>query len=395
MGNIMKGATATKMSFSSDKLIKFVPDRIKSEGYPAEVHTVVTDDEYILQLHRIPYGKISPKSNKPRPPVYLMHAFMESSNGWIVLGPENSLAYLLADEGYDVWLGNARGTEPSRRHLKLNPNGWRQKEYWSFSWHEIGVFDLPASIDYILNETKFEKLNYIGWSQGSTSFFVMASMRPEYNDKIIEANLLAPVAALKGTRNPFYNSFANSYSAINKLQMLRMYKIILNNDALLKIAETVCKDVVDSTPAKCKLILTALNSNQVNCTSLPSILVGTPSGASLKQGLHYLQLIRNGGFRQFDYESKKINQEVYGRDTPPEYDLARVTAPINLFHSIDDDTAVHENVIQLQSKLPNVKSRHVIQVRDFGHVDFAYSRYARVGLNDKLISTINEANRNN
>lgn len=164
-------------------------------------------------------------------------------------------------------LGNARGTENSRRHVSLNPDGWKQKEYWSFSWHEIGVFDLPASIDYILNETKYEKLNYIGWSQGSTSFFVMASIRPEYNDKIIEANLLAPVADLKGTRNPFYNSFANKYAAIKTLQNLRIYKIILNNEVLLKIADTACKDVVDSTPKKCKLILTALNSNQINCVS--------------------------------------------------------------------------------------------------------------------------------
>lgn len=86
---------------------------------------------------------------------------------------------------------------------------------------------------------------------------------------------------------------------------------------------------------------------------------------------------------------------MYGTDTPPEYNLTKVTAPINLFHSIDDDTAVYKNVIQLQSELPNVKLRYVIQVPDFGHVDFAYSRYARQGLNDKLISTMNDANQNN
>lgn len=112
-------------------------------------------------------------------------------------------------------------------------------------------------------------------------------------------------------------------------------------------------------------------------------------------GLHYLQLIRNGGFRQFDYESKRMNRKIYGRDSPPEYNLTRVTAPINLFHSIGDDTSVYENVIELESQLPNVKSRHVVQVPDFGHVDFAYSRYVKQALNDKIISTINAANRNN
>lgn len=167
-----------------------------------------------------------------------------------------------------MWLGNARGTEPSRRHVRLNPNGWNQKEYWAFSWHEIGIYDLPACIDYILNETKFKKLNYIGWSQGAMSFLVMTSVRPEYNNKIIEANLLAPVTEMKGQRNPFYNFFASFYSTIKKLpKLMRMHKVILNNESLMKIAETACGNAVDSTPTKCRVIMNFFNSNQINCVS--------------------------------------------------------------------------------------------------------------------------------
>lgn len=72
-------------------------------------------------------------------------------------------AYKLADAGYDVWMGNARGTEASREHVLLDP---KEKEFWSFSWHEIGYYDLPACIDHILNATNHEKLFYIGYSQG-------------------------------------------------------------------------------------------------------------------------------------------------------------------------------------------------------------------------------------
>lgn len=128
-------------------------------------------------------------------------------------------------------------------------------------------------------------------------------------------------------------------------------------------------------------------------TTLPSILVGTPSGASLRTCYHYIQLIRNGGFRQFDYENKKLNRQVYGRDTPPEYNLTLITTPVNIFHSKDDDTAIYENVIDLESQLPNVKSRYVVAVPDFSHVDFIYSRFARKAVNDQIISTINNANR--
>lgn len=121
--------------------------------------------------------------------------------------------------------------------------------------------------------------------------------------------------------------------------------------------------------------------------------MATPDAASLRTAFHYLQLVRNGGFRQFDYDSKRKNRQIYGRDTPPEYNLSAITVPVNIFHSKDDDTAIFENVLQLESQLPNVKSRNVVSIPDYGHVDFIYSRYIRKALNDKLISTINSANR--
>lgn len=114
-----------------------------------------------------------------------------------------TLAYILYDQGYDVWLPNARGNDYSTGHTKYNRNGTprERKRYWDFSWHEIGKFDLAASIDYVLKNTSFSKVHYIGHSQGTTAFFVLASERPQYNDKISLAIALAPAAFL----THFYN----------------------------------------------------------------------------------------------------------------------------------------------------------------------------------------------
>lgn len=50
--------------------------------------------------------------------------------------------YALADVGFDVWMGNARGNRHSRAHTSFNPDGSREdrRKFWSFSWHEIGIF---------------------------------------------------------------------------------------------------------------------------------------------------------------------------------------------------------------------------------------------------------------
>lgn len=113
--------------------------------------------------------------------------------------------FILADKGYDVWLGNSRGNVYSMKHTSRSAHSIfpsERKLYWSFSWHEIGVYDLPASIDYILGKTGAKKLQYIGHSQGTTAFFVMASERPEYNDKIEMMHALAPVAYLTNVFSP-------------------------------------------------------------------------------------------------------------------------------------------------------------------------------------------------
>ena len=76
-------------------------------GYPVEIHDVVTEDGYILTLHRIP------ASNQTSPPVvFLQHGLMSSSADWVISGPDHALAYQLSQAGYDVWMGNFRGKTP-------------------------------------------------------------------------------------------------------------------------------------------------------------------------------------------------------------------------------------------------------------------------------------------
>ena len=64
------------------------------------------------------------------------------------------------------------------------------------------MYDIPAMIDYILAKTGHEKLHYVGHSMGTTGFFAAIDHRPEYQEKVIMAHLLAPVAYVENMISP-------------------------------------------------------------------------------------------------------------------------------------------------------------------------------------------------
>lgn len=193
-GKINSGIKALKI------YLNFQLELIQKYGYPVEQHKVTTEDGYILELHRIPHG-LNNANETNKPAVLLQHGLLCSSADWVNNGgPESSLGFLLADRGYDVWLGNQRGNTWSRKHTTLDPDV-DKKEFWNFSWDEIGRFDLPAMIDFIMEQTGVDGVFYAGHSQGTTAFFVMASERPEYNDKIKFMSALAPIAFMSHLEN--------------------------------------------------------------------------------------------------------------------------------------------------------------------------------------------------
>lgn len=184
------------------------PDLIKTCGYPSEVHNITTEDGYILEAHRI--------ANPGKQPVILMHGVLDSSMAWVTTGPNQSLGYILFDFGYDVFLLNSRGNDYSTDHLKYRRDGTERerKMYWNFSWHEIGKYDLAATIDYVLKETNYTKIHYVAHSQGTTSFFVLVSERPEYNDKILLMTALAPPVFMAHIENHFFRMLSEHLTVI-------------------------------------------------------------------------------------------------------------------------------------------------------------------------------------
>ena len=75
-----------------------------------------------------------------------MHGLLGSSDSFITNDENKALAFVLANRGYDVWLGNNRGNKHGKNHIKYKAS---DKIFWDFSIHDMAVYDLPAAFNYI------------------------------------------------------------------------------------------------------------------------------------------------------------------------------------------------------------------------------------------------------
>ncbi|XP_015364414.1 PREDICTED: lipase 3-like [Diuraphis noxia] len=286
-------------------------------GYPLEKYKLQTQDKFTLGLERIPYSKTGDRTIGK--PILLMHGLFLSS--YIFSNTNKSLSYSLSNAGYDVWLFNARGTGLSRTYSIYSKAGTAprmNKMSWDFSFHEMGVYDFPAVVDFVLNKTGRAKLDIVGYSLGATIALVGLSEKPSYNSKIDKLVLMAPTTRMI--------SYGFPVSAFYRGSML-------------------FKDIVIST------------------------VVDFPQPVSKKMLFHWVQLMSSKRFCKYDY-GVNGNMQYYNMKSPPDYNLNKVTSPVYILHSKNDHLSATKDVNWLRSKLPNVKDVYYINSIKFGHLSF-------------------------
>lgn len=167
---------------------------VQKYGFKYSAHQVTTADGYELTVMRI----TSPEMQKGASAVFLQHGLFSSAETW-VMNAENAVAFTLARAGFDVWLGNNRGSRYSRKNNHIDPDR-DPAEFFNFSFFELGEFDAPAQIDFVRKETGQSKIAYVGHSQGTSQMFAaLAYNFGDLQNKLTVFAALAPVANLKNS----------------------------------------------------------------------------------------------------------------------------------------------------------------------------------------------------
>ncbi|XP_049866872.1 lipase 3-like [Pectinophora gossypiella] len=357
---------------------------IRKYGYPCEIHRVYTEDQYILEMHRVPHGREN-TTQGPKPVVFLMHGLLSSSAEWVLMQPGKGLAYILAEAGYDVWMGNARGNTYSRLHVSLNT---KFSAFWRFSWHEIGYYDLPAMIDYVIKETGIDKIHYVGFSQGTTVFWVMMSTRPEYNEKIVAMQALAPVAYIGNVRSPLIKALAPFTNSLETIFKILGTNEVLPNGKINELAgQSLCTEeaITQVLCTNLLFLICGFNEEQLNATMFPVVLGHTPAGASTRQLVHFGQLYKSGKFVQFDH-GWLGNKRRYGSFKPPPYNLSAIRVPTFLHYADNDWLSTPKDVDKLAKEAPAVIGKYRAPLDKFNHLDFVFAIDAKKLIYDRIMN---------
>lgn len=377
-------------------------------GYTcAEAHDVTTEDGYILTMHRIKGGRVNScpqlcnschdQNCDRRPVVFLQHDFLGSSADWVMQDPTKSLGYLLADRGYDVWMGNFRGNTNSRRHVSLNPE---RNEFWQFSYDEMAKYDLPTMLTYALEVSCEGDLLFVGHGLGTTTFMAMHHYHPEVADFVRLANFLSPMAYMSHMKGPI-SWIASQEGALELFFNLFGWGELLPSNLIMDcLASAFCPHTDDGTSvcdnhenfcSNIIFLLSGFDCAQQNVTLVDRIMHHTPAGTSSVTLLHYLQGIKSGEFQGYDWGNEHDNILHHGMSGVPTYKLWDVNSPIALYVAGDNDwMAQPEDTIQTTNELPFVVPGmiHQVEYEKWAHVDFVFGIDAKQYVYDDVIANL-------
>ncbi|KAH9324828.1 hypothetical protein KI387_005006, partial [Taxus chinensis] len=332
---------------------------------------VPTKDGFLLSVQRMSSRRFRTSHKEP---AFLYHGIMQGGEGWLLDEPKESLAFILADSGYDVWIGNSQG-DLIKLKLLESQFGWvKMQEFWDWSWDDLVAFDVPAMLHFVHHMTQ-QPIYYVGYSQGAMSDFA-AFTNNEIASIVKKAAMLSPVAYLNNVPSPLIRTAAFLFLDQVDLLLLHMYEFNPTSPEASQILQAACRNVAS------------------NCRDLSSLVTGPTCCVNKSRTAYYdkyrqststknlaqlAQLLRSGRFGKYDYGFFG-NLIKYWRISPPSYDLSAIPERLTFFlaHGGRDKVADPEDVRHAGDELPG--EVRILFKPNYDHEDFIHgtSSYVEV-----------------
>ena len=330
----------------------YYKDYIKKYGYELEENPVTTEDGFILSVWHLqpkkPNGKV----------VFLQHGLADTAWTFFQL-KHKSLPFFLLQEGYDLWLGNIRGSIFSSKHTTKKIKA----DYNNFTIDEFVKYDLPAMVDYVKSRTGVKKLSYIAHSQGSTMFFMLTMNNPEYVQNNFDH--FASVGTVPNIAHTHFTPIEILDKISGILKAIKIFDTINLSNAQRNLVSGFCK----LSPGICGKffdLASALHpSKRMNYTDIYNFMYYYPGGVSKTNLLHWSQI-------------HKMKQLVYYN---PNFEKEQTAVPYNvenlkkwkiksLIARTDDDTfSSYEDVTEFYMNVEDKSLIEILDLKDYSHLD--------------------------
>ena len=328
---------------------------IQGFGYKLEENSVTTDDGYILSVWHL-----SPKGSNGKI-VFMQHGLADTAWTFFQLG-KNSLPFLLLKEGFDIWLGNTRGSIFSNSHISKNPKD-PKSGYNDYSIDNLAANDLPAMIKFVRSKTGNKKITYLAHSQGTTIFFMLSMHDPTFVEESFDR-----FVALGTVPNIAYTKFA-PIEILDKIgAILKNVGIIDNLNLSHNLRESLanfCKISPNICGSGFELATCLKPSGKLNYKSLYNFLYYYPGGVSKRNLLHWSQIHQ---MKKLVYYNPNFEKEKKAKEYNTDY-LKKWKIKSLIARTDDDTLSSYQDVTDFYSAAENKKIIKILDLVNYGNVD--------------------------
>lgn len=399
---------------------------VARSGFKFKNHVVLSDDGYMTQITRIINPYADPSQLK-QPPVMMLHGGIIDPTAYVwgsaiqhhpepyprteASGPmtswNRSLAFTLANNGYDVWLIGTRGSDSQNQgHIKfkgaksIDHSGEMEPEfdlrakleahkYWDFSMDEIIKYELPRQVDKVLELSGARNVTLFTFSLSTMTGPPFTGGNLEYADKVHNMVVMAPIVNNRGA-NRFITLLHDIFTILpTKFGTAIVTEILFTR--FLRSLVLLINKVRYFRYTLVKLIASLLTGPSAKYHTLlePGVMghIFMPVGFKLLK--HWSQQVKHARLERFDHGLVK-NEFVYGHARPPAYSIVNLNIKNWLLVSAtNDNLATPKSVKQFLNQVNPKPYQHIIAPH-FSHLDLVAAFENDIYVNHPIIEFLEQ-----